>query len=291
MQHFHHLSGEYAIDGDLVQHIVSVSREDATSDPLDERTLNLVMQEVRKHASVAMLHERNIARTKRAVSASVSPDQLIVITINTIEELDKITNTLAKRLRDIYGLYDPELEHNTPEHPAFIVALLASAPRAQGTMGGAFTDEDLRVTREQAERIRGLYAQREQLLAYLDRLMQEHTPNLKRVAGSMIGGKLIALAGSMRRLSSMPAGTVQLLGAETALFRHLRNRSARPPKHGIIFNHVLLQRAPQRLRGKAARVIADKTSIAAKVDYFKGEYCGDTLYAEMERRIAAHDKK
>jgi len=81
----------------------------------------------------------------------------------------------------------------------------------------------------------------------------------------------------------MRAGTVQLLGAERALFRHLRNKKARPPKHGLIINHPVVARSHDK--GKAARALADKLAIAAKVDYFKGQFVGDQLRAQLEARF------
>jgi nucleolar protein 56 len=154
-------------------------------------------------------------------------------------------------------------------------------------MGGQFAEPDLGTVNAQATFVNSLYLQRDALLEYLELIMQQHTPNIKTVAGPTIGAKLLAMAGSLERLSRMPSSTIQLLGAETALFRHLRNNKARPPKHGIIFNHVLLQRAPKPMRGKVARALADKISIASKVDYFKGEFIGDTLYKQVEERAKA----
>jgi nucleolar protein 56 len=232
------------------------------------------------------LREANIALTKQSIRESVKPDLLIINTINTIEELDKVCNALSKRLREWYALYDPELEHAYKEHQAFTDAILTrTSERASDTMGGSFSEIDIQAMHVQAQTVSTMYKSREELLTYLEQLMQQHTPNIKRVAGSTIGAKLLSMAGSLERFSRMPSSTIQLLGAETALFRHLRNRKARPPKHGIIFNHVLMQRAQRHLRGKVARALADKISIAAKVDYFKGEYIGDKLYTQVEEKL------
>ena len=115
--------------------------------------------------------------------------------------------------------------------------------------------------------------------------MKEIAPNLTHVAGAMIGAQLLSLGKSLKRLAMMPAGTIQLLGAETALFRHLRNRNARSPKHGIIFNHEILQRAPFNKRGKVAVTLADQIIIAVRVDYFKGDFVGDKLRKKVEEVV------
>lgn len=282
----HHITGTYVQEGTTVRKINNTLS--TTTQPIDEASLIAIMPHV--ECNKQLLREENLKLTRLAIRASVSRDLLIINTINTIEEMDKVTNTLSKRLREWYALYDPETEHRLRDHKALVEEILTNKPRVPNTMGGTLSEEDLMILHAEAARVRELYEQRDKLHDYLEAIMQEYTPNVKKVASAMIGAKLIALAGSLSRLSSLPSGTVQLLGAETALFRHLRNPRARPPKHGVIFNHLLLQRAPKNMRGKAARTIADKISIGAKVDFFKGEYIGDKLYAEVEKKING-DKK
>jgi nucleolar protein 56 len=95
---------------------------------------------------------------------------------------------------------------------------------------------------------------------------------------------LISLAGGLERLASLPSSTVQLLGAEKAMFRHLKS-GKRPPKHGIIFQHPEIHRSPYWQRGKIARALAGKILIAAKVDQYGGEFCGDRLNEEFAARV------
>ncbi len=114
--------------------------------------------------------------------------------------------------------------------------------------------------------------------------MKDYCPNITVVAGVMVGAKLIALAGDLKRLILFPSSTVQLLGAEKALFRHMKT-GARVPKHGIIHEHALVAKASKENKGKAARALADKISMAAKIDYFKGEFIGDKLKKKLEERF------
>lgn len=253
--------------------------------PEDNASLRAALETLRQ-APVMDLRSRNIALTKKQLAASVTPDLLIINAINTVEELDKVANALAKRLREWYALHDPELEHAYQDHQAFVDAVLTkTGSRSDDTMGGQLTAQDVEAMLAEAGTLSAIYSQRATLLAYLETTMQQHAPNIKHLAGASIGAKLMSMAGSLQRLSRLPSSTIQLLGAETALFRHLRNKRARPPKHGIIFNHVLLQRAPRDMRGKVARALADKLSIAAKIDFFKGEFIGDKLYAEVEAKV------
>ncbi|HME87204.1 MAG TPA: hypothetical protein VKE88_02230, partial [Candidatus Nanoarchaeia archaeon] len=119
---------------------------------------------------------------------------------------------------------------------------------------------------------------------YLESLMDRVCPNVKIVAGLTIGAKLISLAGSLVRLSRFPASTIQLLGAEKALFRHLKNRKNLPPKFGILHEHMFVSKVPGKNKGKMARTLADKIAIASKVDYFKGEPIGKELLQQVEKK-------
>jgi nucleolar protein 56 len=100
--------------------------------------------------------------------------------------------------------------------------------------------------------------------------MKEQLPNFSEIAGTLLGAKLLAEAGSKRKLAFMPSSTMQVLGAEKALFNHLKKKTS-CPKHGVIFNHPLIQKIPKNKRGKVARILAGKLSLAAKIDYFGKE--------------------
>ncbi len=126
---------------------------------------------------------------------------------------------------------------------------------------------------------------RQKLETYLDSVMEEVAPNIRVLVGSLLGARLIALAGGLNNLAKMPASTIQLLGAEKALFRSLKT-GARPPKHGIIFQHSLIHEAKRWQRGKMARALAGKLAIAARTDAFSGKYAGDKLQTDLEKRIS-----
>lgn len=231
--------------------------------------------------------EANLRETKKKIRESVSKGSLIVQVSSLIEELDKVFNTIAKRLREWYSYVLPEL-CDTSDNEKLVKA--AQRPRDQlmaelgikETMGADLADEDVEqilVIAREGERILDLKRQQKH---YLEKLMQEHCPNLCAVAGASLGAKLLVHAGSLMKLAEMPSSTVQLLGAEKALFRHLRS-GARPPKHGVILQHELLGKARQK--GKAARLMADKISMASKIDYFNGEYIGEKLRMELEKKL------
>jgi nucleolar protein 56 len=103
--------------------------------------------------------------------------------------------------------------------------------------------------------------------------------------GGPLSARLISSAGGLDRLASLPSSTLQLLGAEKAMFRHLRS-GKKPPKHGMIFQHPDIHRAPYWQRGNISRALAGKALIAAKVDRYKGDFIGDTLLKEFNEKVA-----
>jgi nucleolar protein 56 len=120
--------------------------------------------------------------------------------------------------------------------------------------------------------------------------MEVLAPNVSSLAGPIIGARLISLTGGLQRLSQVSSSTIQVLGAEKALFRHLRDGEL-PPKHGILFQHPYLHNAPYWQRGKIARALAGKIAIAAKLDQNSDKIMSDELEADIKRRLEEIQKK
>ncbi len=257
------------------------------------------------------LWNRNVSMelTKLRVKGAAEKRDLIVAQgIQTLDDLDRTVNLFMGRLREWYGVYFPELdrliekhetysrlvmnlgyrENFTPEAlekenvPKDRAVLLAKA--AEQSMGADIAELDLSQIQELAQNVLAFYELRKNMENYVDRIMEEMAPNVRTVAGALLGARLIAIAGSLQNLAMRPASTIQVLGAEKALFRSLKT-GARPPKHGLIFQHTLLHDAKRWQRGKIARVIAGKLAIAARADAFGGNYIGERLKAEIIKRI------
>jgi nucleolar protein 56 len=232
-----------------------------------------------------------ISQAKKTIQESINQDNFIVHSINNIEELAKVTNVLSKRLRDWYNIYLPEFSKKISDHETFVSLILEKDRKAlikelglKESMGKDLEKKDLEPIIELAKKIRSLYELRDGLKKYLEKTMDEYCKNLNYITGSLLGAKLIEEAGSLKRLAMMPSSTIQLLGAEKALFRHIKT-GARSPKHGFIFQHPLVSKARLKDRGRHARVLADKINIAVKTDYFKGEFNGDRLKKELEEKL------
>jgi nucleolar protein 56 len=151
------------------------------------------------------------------------------------------------------------------------------------SVGAPISETDLQMVMEFAATIKSLLNTKKSINTYVDSRMEEIAPNLKDLAGSSLGAKLIAHVGSIERLSKMPSGTVQVLGAEKALFRHLKT-GERPPKHGLIFQHPEVRGAKWWIRGKIARTLASKISLAVRKDVYSGEY-DPTILENFEKRV------
>jgi len=138
-----------------------------------------------------------------------------------------------------------------------------------------------------------LTAVNEEILRLQDEIekdMKTIAPNTSQIIGPLIGARLIALAGGMQKMAMMPASTIQILGAEKALFR-FKKEGGKPPKHGVIFQHPLINRAPRAERGKIARLLAIKTSIAMKADVFTKRKIADDLLKEIDVKLSEIRKK
>jgi len=242
-----------------------------------------------------LLTKVNLELTKVKIKRAVERDSLIIQANGAIEELDKSTNVLAERLREFYGLHFPEMDRIVSEHEKYarIIEKFGSRKNIEDeelsqfkekSMGVDLTEEDVKAVQSLAAEILSLYRLREDLAKYLEKLLKEVAPNFTELAGPMLSAKLISKAGGLDKLARMASSTVQLLGAEQALFRFLHGKG-KSPRFGILFNHQLIQHAPEKVKGKIARVLASKLSIAAKMDYYSKEYKGDKLKKELQERV------
>ena len=244
----------------------------------------------------------------RIKGASEKRDLIVAQAIQTLDDLDRTVNLFMGRLREWYGVYFPELDRLIEKHETYARFTMNLGDRenytlenlekegipkeraeivaktAQSSMGADIAEQDLNQIQALSRDVLALYELRKNMENYLDRTMEELAPNVRTVAGALLGARLIAIAGSLQNLAMRPASTIQVLGAEKALFRSLKT-GARPPKHGLIFQHTLLHDAKRWQRGKIARAIAGKLAIAARADAFGGRYIGDRLKAEIEKRL------
>ena len=251
---------------------------------IPEKKINQILQFFRKSEFHEKFYLKNLQLTKQQLKESVSKDQLIIQTISNINEIDRVVNILVKRLREWYSLYYPELDEKIDSHEQFVESVLSGKKKENDSMGADLEKVHLTQINELAKQVRLMFNLRKKHEDYLQKVMSGYCPNILELAGTTIGAKLIELARSLKRMALLPASTIQLLGAEKALFRHIKTGS-RSPKHGIIISHPIVQSAKRDKRGKAARMLADKLSLCARLDYFKGEMKAKEYRKELEEKL------
>ncbi|BGP41578.1 Nucleolar protein 58 [Rhodotorula kratochvilovae] len=215
-------------------------------------------------------------------------DTMIVQAIALLDDLDKEINIYGMRVKEWYGWHFPEMGKILTENLTYAKVVKAMGFRtnyattdfshvlpeeleealksaAAVSMGTEISDGDLAHIHLLADQVISITQYRTELYEYLRNRMAAIAPNLTALVGELVGARLIAHAGSLVSLAKQPASTVQILGAEKALFRALKTKHD-TPKYGLIFHASLVGQAPQKLKGKMARMVATKASLSIRLD-------------------------
>ena len=284
---------------------------DEERDDLDSRKVAIIAKAGLAADSGSALVEaraRAIAAAEQEVSEASSKEDLhLVNAIQALDELDRFLNITTERTMEWYSLHFPELQDILKDNLALAKLIIEIGRRgtfdeetlekhgfggkkaeaimlaSEKSKGGTISEKDMRRIVGLAELAVKTGSEREKLADAVDSTMNKIAPNITQVAGATIGARLIARAGGLERMARLPASTIQVLGAEKALFRAIRTGS-RPPKHGILFQHEAVHMAPKWQRGKIARTIANKIAIAARIDYYRGTKA-EELTGLLEKRL------
>ncbi|EIW81149.1 Nop-domain-containing protein [Coniophora puteana RWD-64-598 SS2] len=242
-------------------------------------------------------------------------DNMIIQASALLDQLDKDVNLFAMRVREWYGYHFPELAKLVADNYAYArVALFvgdkdtldearlpdlarileddATAAQnvldaARGSMGSALSDVDMLNISAFAQRVISIADYRRSLVAYLSEKMNQVAPSLTALLGERIGARLISHAGSLTNLSKYPASTVQILGAEKALFRALKTKG-NTPKYGLLYHSSFIGRAGPKHKGRISRFLANKCSIASRIDCYTDNPTpkfGVALREQVEERL------
>ncbi|RDW68361.1 hypothetical protein BP5796_09018 [Coleophoma crateriformis] len=291
--------------------------------PISDSSTSDVFRAIRDHlpSLIPGLLPENISTMSLGLSHSLSrhklkfsPDKvdtMIVQAIALLDDLDKELNTYAMRVKEWYGWHFPEMGKIVNDNLAYAKVILTMGMRtsasttdlaevlpeeieaavkaaAEVSMGTEITDEDLTNINLLAEQVVGFTEYRQQLSSYLTARMNAIAPNLTELVGELVGARLIAHAGSLMNLAKSPASTIQILGAEKALFRALKTKHD-TPKYGLIYHASLVGQATGKNKGKMARMLAAKAAIGLRTDALsswsaQGEGKGDDV--DDEERVA-----
>ncbi|KAI8999829.1 hypothetical protein BC832DRAFT_202418 [Gaertneriomyces semiglobifer] len=267
-------------------------------------------------AQLGLGHAYSRAKVKFNVNRA---DNMIIQSINLLDQLDKDVNTFSMRVREWYGWHFPELvkivsdnglyaklakyiknksdlgEDNVEELEDLVgdpIKAKQILDAARASMGTDISEIDMANIQSFADRVIALTDYRKALHGYLVSKMHQVAPNLSALIGEMVGARLIAHAGSLTNLSKYPASTVQILGAEKALFRALKTRG-NTPKYGLIYHSTFIGRAAQKNKGRISRVLANKCSIACRIDCFletPTSKFGELLKEQVEERLRFYEE-
>jgi nucleolar protein 56 len=232
-------------------------------------------------------------------------EALLIPAVQLLGELDTVLNGLSSRLREWYGVHFPEMGHRVREHVDYARIITKMGEKenitAKGLMemslkkkdadrieaaietsvGAEFDEIDIKVVSDYAQQTLDLYKYRDELSEYISMVANEVAPNVAFIVGPVLAAKLIEKAGGLKRLGMMPSSTVQVLGAEKAMFRAIKS-NARPPKHGLLYQHPYVNGAPRNRRGNRSRSLAAKVAIAARADLFSGDFIAEKLVSQLE---------
>ena len=236
----------------------------------------------------------------RMKKAQAGEDKHLIQAINSIDEIDESISKLIERIREWYALYFPEMdliknnetyikliyENKTKEE--IINAKSDAFPSDMLDIEDDINPEDLNIMNNYAKSIYELQQTRKNIINYIDSKMDSIAPNLKLLVGSSLGAKLISHAGGLKRLATYPSSTVQIMGAEKALFRHLKSGD-RPPKYGLIYQHPQVRGAKWWNRGKIARLLAGRISLAVRKDVFTHDF-NPEIFNEFSDRVEEIEK-
>lgn len=263
--------------------------------------------EFRKEVAVHISRDRIRAATEER-------DLLVKHAIDSLDEIDPSINEMDMRLREWYSLHFPSLVKKIEDTKTLAKIIsegglkskitpesldnlglsqkkveAISTSRSKDT-GADIRPKDAEIISNLAESLLKLIRLRENLQEYVEKTMTEVAPNMSTLVEPLIAARLLSHAGSLKELARKPSSTVQVYGAEKALFRSLKT-GAKPPKHGVIYQVPEIHTAPYWQRGNISRALAGKLSIAARVDAYSKRNIGAKLRAEFEEKIAEIQRK
>jgi nucleolar protein 56 len=238
---------------------------------------------------VKEIRDQAIQEAKEELRKDVPRDKVVVRAVKYLEKVSSDLDEEIQVFRDWYGIHFPEFVEQIQDNDHFLKLLSNGLERtdvngfeslAKESTGSMLVDEDLEALEVAFEDLKDKYQMREELESYIEEVVEDEMGNLTAFMEPMLVAKLLAHAGSLETLAKKPASTVQMYGAEKALFRYLKGEGT-PPKHGVIYEHRFVNSLPEEKRGKMSRFMANKISIAARLDYYGGDFKGDELREEI----------
>ena len=239
------------------------------------------------------VRDKALEKAREKLKESADRDRLMVKAVNFLDETQNNLEQETQRFRDWYQLHFPELTEEISDDEHLIKILSKNVERnqvngfeslAENSTGMPLTDEDIEILEDSLTLLEKKMERRKRLENYIETVAEEEMPNLSTVLGTLLAARIVSEAGGLEELAKKPASTVQMLGAEKALFRYLHGKGT-PPKHGILFQHNFVNSLPENKRGKMARFLANKAVMAARIDNYGDKQKGEDLRQECLERF------
>lgn len=239
------------------------------------------------------LREKALEETREDLKNSVDRDRFIVKSVKILNQINSTMKSEMEVFRDMYSLHFPELEAEIGDDEELLKILEKGVDRSEldafedlagSSTGADLPEEEKKLLEKSLEVIMDERKLAEDLENYIEEAVEEEMPNLSMLLEPLLTAKLMAHAGSLEDLAKKPASTVQMYGAEKALFRYLRGTGT-PPKHGVIFEHQFVSSLPDEKRGKMARFMANKAVMAARLDFYGDKNKGEALRQEAQEKF------
>lgn len=239
------------------------------------------------------VRDKALEQAREKLKESADRDRLMVKAVNFLDETQNNLEQETQRFRDWYQLHFPELTEEISDDEHLIKILSKNVERnqvngfeslAENSTGMPLTDEDIEILEDSLTLLEKKMERRKRLENYIETVAEEEMPNLSTVLGTLLAARIVSEAGGLEELAKKPASTVQMLGAEKALFRYLHGKGT-PPKHGILFQHNFVNSLPENKRGKMARFLANKAVMAARIDNYGDKQKGEDLRQECLERF------
>lgn len=240
------------------------------------------------------LREQAIEETREELGGDVDRVKMASKAVKLLDRYHTDFEEEMEDFRDWYSLHFPELVQEISEDEHLVRILEDGLHRdelesfeslAEDSTGSELGEEDLEVLKEVFKDLKDRKQKAERLEDYVRNVVEEEMPNLGTLLGPLLAARLVSLAGGLEDLAKKPSSTIQVLGAEKALFRYLHGEGT-PPKHGVLFQHNFVNTLPEDKRGKMARFLANKSAMAARLDFYSDKQKGEDLREECQEKFS-----
>lgn len=239
------------------------------------------------------IRKKALQESKENIRQSVDRDKHLEKAVKQLDQLNNSINEEVDLLRDWYSLHFPELEEEINDNEEFSKIinkfgvqkeeLKPFEEMAEKSTGSSLPEKETEILETCFRNIENMSKTRDELKQYVEETAKDVIPNLSTLLEPLLAARMVSQAGGVENLAKQPASTIQMLGAEKALFRYLKGEGT-PPKHGVLFHHSMVRKLPDNERGKMARFLANKAALCARIDQYSDKTGKGAEYREEAQK-------